>query len=206
MLKKEYQIIGSFLKEPWKMHSFKEIKNLSGKKSESYVYDTLKMFVKEGVLIEKKAGNVTLYSLNLSHLKAQSYAGFASEFEGWRSSHIPYPDFQRIFSETPLAFFTLLVTGSYARGAQRKGSDLDMAVICEDSSDPKRVMAELHHQCEMNIPKIHLFVFRRSEFISMLMDKKANYGKEACKSNIVLAGGQEYYRMLGEAISHGFNG
>jgi len=206
MLKKEYQIIGSFLKEPWKMHSFKEIKNLSGKKSESYVYDTLKMFVKEGVLIEKKAGNVILYSLNASKMKAQTYAGFVAEYSGWKGKHIPYPDIQRIFSGTPLAFYTLLVTGSYAKGAQRKDSDLDMAMICEDSSDPKRVLAELRHGCEMNIPKIHLYVFRRSEFLSMLLDRKANYGKEACKSNIVLAGGQEYYRMLGEAISHGFNG
>jgi hypothetical protein len=105
-----------------------------------------------------------------------------------------------------LAFYTLLVTGSYARGAQKKDSDLDMVLICEDSSDPKSVQAELRHQCEMNIPQIHLYVFRKSELVSMLLDKKANYGKEACKNNLVLVGGQEYFRMLGEEISHGFNG
>jgi hypothetical protein len=206
MLKREYEILKGFVEKPWQRLTFREAMTLSGKRSESYVYGTLKRFVEEGVLAEEKAGNVILYSLNAGKMKAQTYAGFVAEYSGWKGKHIPYPDIQRIFSGTPLAFYTLLVTGSYAKGAQRKDSDLDMAMICEDSSDPKRVLAELRHGCEMNIPRIHLYVFRRSEFLSMLLDRKANYGKEACKSNLILAGGQEYFRMIGEAISHGFNG
>jgi len=41
MLKKEYQIIEEFVKKPWKKLTFKEVKKNSGKKSESYIYNSL---------------------------------------------------------------------------------------------------------------------------------------------------------------------
>jgi len=53
MLKKEYEILMQLVKEPWRKLTFKEIKKLSGKKSESYVYNSLKRFVKSKILREE---------------------------------------------------------------------------------------------------------------------------------------------------------
>ena len=58
----------------------------------------------------------------------------------------------------------------------------------------------------LNIPPIHLYTFKKSEFLNMLLDTKANYGKEIAKNNLILSGGKEYYKIVSEAIKNGFNG
>ena len=132
MLKKEYEILEEFCRKPWKKFTFREIKEISGKSSESYVYNSLKGFAKEGILKEERAGNVVLYSLYLDSMKAHSYAGFVSEYISFFNKHIPIMDLGRLAPKIPTDFYILLVTGSYAKGTQRKDSDMDLVVICDD--------------------------------------------------------------------------
>ncbi len=206
MLTKEYEITRIFVEKPWSRFALNQVKQGSKKKSKGYVYNTLQKYVKEKLLSEEKAGNVTLYSLNLSSLKAQSCAGFIAEYIGWSKKHLPYEDLQRIALKMPTDFFILLITGSYANNSQGKGSDLDLVIICDDSFEPKRIYAELKHDCELNIPLIHLYVFKKSEFKQMLLSSKPNYGKEIAKNNLLLCGGQQYFRILSEVMKNGFNG
>lgn len=206
MLKKEHEIMAVFAKTPWKKLTFREIKKLSGKKSESYVFGSLKKFVKMGLLKEEKAGNVVLYLLNLASLKSRAYAGFVSEHIAWSQKHIPHKDIEKISKGIPTEFYILIITGSYARRVQRSDSDLDMAIICDDSMDPKRIHAEISQDCKLNIPPIHLYVFRKNEFLEMLTNKEVNYGKDIANNNLILSGGQEYYGIINEAVQNGFNG
>ena len=206
MIKREYEILAQFVKAPWKKLTFSEAKKLSGKRSDSYVYSTLKAFANNGILKEEKAGNVVLYSLDLQSLKAQTYAGFIAEYMAWQQSHIPYKDLENITKKIPTEFYIMAITGSYASKKQKKGSDIDLVIITDDAIEPKKIYAELKHDSEMNIPKIHLFVFKKSEFLSMLAEKKANFGKEITKNNLILSGGQNYYKIICEAIQNGFNG
>ena len=76
MLKKQFEILLQFVKEPWKKFTFKDVKKFTRKKSESYIYDSLKEFVKKDILIEEKAGNVILYSIHIKKLKTQMYDVF----------------------------------------------------------------------------------------------------------------------------------
>jgi len=206
MIRKENEVLRPLIKEPWKKLTFKEIKQYSKKKSESYVFTTLKKFVKEKILEEEKAGNVTLYRFSLKNPKAQAYAGFIAEYLAWNEKHLPMDDLKRIISKIPTGFFTFLVTGSYAKKTQRKDSDIDVVVICDSSADPKKVYAELNHECEMSMPPAHLYVFRESEFLLMLNNDEQNYGKEIAKNLLLLCGGESYFRIMSEAIKHGFNG
>lgn len=206
MLKKEYQILEEFIKKPWKKFTFKEIKRLSGKKSESYVYTSLKNFVKSDILKEERAGNVVLYSLNLSSHKTFAYAGFVLEYLSWNKKQIPYKDLEKIASKIPTKFFVFIITGSYANNTQKKDSDIDLVVICDNTFEPKRVYAELKQDCELNIPLVHLYVFKNTEFLNMLLNKEANYGKEIANKNLILFGGECYYNLISEAIKNGFTG
>lgn len=206
MLNKEYEILKPFIEEAWKKFTFKEIKKLSKKKSESYVYNSLKKFVKQNLLYEEKAGNVLLYTIKLSNLKTQIYAGFVAEHIAWHKKQIPYKSLQNIASKIPTDFFILIITGSYAKNKQKKDSDIDVVVISDDCFESKKIYAELKHDCEMSIPQIHLYVFKKSEFLDMLLEEKANYGKEITKNNLILSGGKEYYKIVSKAIKNGFNG
>jgi predicted nucleotidyltransferase len=206
MLKKEYELLKPFVEKPWLKFTFKQVKEYSKKKSKSYTYNVLGKFVKEGILKEENAGNVNLYHLNLNYTKAQIYAGIIAEYTAWNKKHIPYDDINDLLSKIPTSFFIFAVTGSYARNKQTKGSDIDIIVICDDCTEPKKIYAELRHACEMNIPKIHLYVFKKSELLEMLLSDKANYGKEMINNNIIIYGGAEYFKILCEAIKNGFNG
>jgi len=205
MLKKEYEVMKCFVDRPWKGFTFRDVKKLSGKSSDSYVYNSLKGFVRENILVQESIGNVVLYSLNLDSLKAQSYAGFVAEYIASTKNHIPLRDIGRIAEKIPTAFYSLIITGSYVRGKQKGTSDVDLVIICDDMMSPKKVYAELRFECEKNIPQIHLYVFTKSEFLAMLLNNESNYGKEIVQNNIMISGGQEYYRIMAEAVQNGFN-
>jgi hypothetical protein len=66
-------------------------------------------------------------------------------------------------------------------------------------------MARLRHFCEMNIPPIHLYVFSDEEFKQMLLDEKHNYGKEIVENNLIYYGGEAYFKIMFEAMKHGFS-
>jgi len=206
MLNKEHQILEEFAKKPWKKFTFKEVKKLSGKKSEGYVYTSLKKFVKSTILKEERAGNVVLYSLNFSLHKTMAYTSFVLEYLSWNKKKIPYKDLEKIASKIPTKFFTFIITGSYANNTQKKTSDIDVVVICDDTFDPKKIYAELKLDCELNIPPIHLYVFKSSEFLEMLLNKEANYGKEIANKNLILFGGESYYKIISKAVKNGFAG
>ena len=159
MLKKTYKILNIFAKNLSMIYAFRDIKRLSKSKSESYTYNSLKKFVEEGILIQKKLGNSLLYSI-AHNSKAIINLSIASEYEAWNKKHIPYMDIEKLVNKIHTYFFSLLITGSYARDDQKKESDIDIIII--SNIDSKKIYAELRHICEMNIPPIHLYVFHRA--------------------------------------------
>jgi predicted nucleotidyltransferase len=205
MLKKEYELFIPFIKEPWKKYTFKDIKKLCRKKSESYVYNSIKKYVKESIFSEEKAGNVILYSLNLSETKTQIYAGFISEYLGWNTRHLPFDVIKKVIEKIPTVYFTFIITGSYAKNKQKETSDLDIVVIADDKQDTTHIKAQINYTCELSIPQGHPYIFKKSEFLEMLLNNEANYGKEIAKNNIIIHGGSEYFKIMQEAIKNGFN-
>ena len=205
MLKKEYELLVPFVKRPWKKYTFREIKNLCKKTSESYVYNALKKDVKEGLLSEEKIGNVILYSLNLSNTKAQVYAGFVSEHDAWNTNHLPFDSIKKIIERIPTNYFTFIITGSYAKNIQKENSDVDIVVIVDNKVETKSILAQIHYACELSIPQAHPYVFKKSDFLEMLLNNEANYGKEISMNNLILYGGEGYYNIMCEAIKNGFD-
>lgn len=205
MLNKEHQLLVPLITRPWKRFTFREIKEISKKTSKSYVSAVLKKMVKDKIIQEEKIGNLHLYKLNHHSLKAQSYAGFIAEHLAWNKLYLPYLQLQKAAAKVPTPFYVLIVTGSYAKNTQKKTSDIDLALVIDDAEDTKRVYAQLKSTCELSIPEIHLYIFKKSEFLEMLINKEANYGKEIAKNNLLLHGAEAYYQIIDEAIEHGFN-
>ena len=206
MLKKEYEILAAFAEKPWKKFTFKEVKEYANKKSDSYIFSILKKLVNESILKEEKAGNVVLYSLDIDSEKGLTYAGMVAEHLAWNKRNIPYAELEQLIKKMPTYFFVILVTGSYASEKQKRNSDIDIIAIVDDSIDTKKIYAELKHHEEISIPPVHLYAFRKTEFVKMLLDSEANYGKEAARNNIVISGAKIYFKIITEAIKNGFNG
>lgn len=208
ILNEEHRISASFLQMPWKKLTYSEIRSITGKKSKSYIYRALSHLMNDNLIHTEQVGKSLLYKLALGYLQTQSYFGSLSENIAWQSKHIPREIIEKISEKiskiTP--FFVFIVTGSYAKGAQTKNSDLDITIICDNSINPKSIFAELKLESELSIPKVHPFVFTQKQFLEMLINKEFNYGKEVAKNNLIFFGGSIYFKILNEAIEYGFKG
>ena len=206
-MKLQEQAIGAaFLVQPWKALTYNDIRRISGSKSKSYIYKALSHLMYDGILSTEQVGKSLLYKLNLYSTRAQSYLGLLNEHISWFAGHMPHQLIETIASKIPTSFFVFIVTGSYAKKKHTTRSDLDVTIIIDDSSNTKSAMAEIKNESMLGIPQVHPFVFTRSQFIEMLLDKKENYGKEVARHNNILYGGAIYYNMLNEAIQNGFKG
>ena len=201
MLKKSYKVLDIFVSNPTITYLFTDVKEYIGSKSESYTYNSLKSFVKEGILTKDKRGGVTIYKIADSP-KAISFLSIAAEYKAWNRNGIPIDNIIEIIKKARINFLTLLITGSYVKGKQTAKSDLDVVLIVPN--DVKKVTARLKQFCELSIPEIHLYVFTDDEFKQMLLDEKHNYGKEIVKNNLVFFGAEAYYKIMFEAMKNGF--
>jgi len=205
MIKKKFELLYLFAKEPWKKYTYSEFQKISKIKSKSYLEKFFKKFLKEEILMQDKIGNSSVYYLNLSSLKTRIFAGFILEYFGWNQKNIPYKRLEEIFNKIPYKNYIFLITGSYVTRKETKKSDIDIIILVDDFFDSKKVYAELRLKCETMIPRGHLYVFKNSEFIQMLMNEEANYGKEIVKNNLIICQGQNYLNLIKEVIKNGFN-
>lgn len=206
-MKIQEQAIGAaFLQQPWKALTYNDIRRISGSKSKSYIYRALSHLMYDGILSTEQVGKSLLYGLKLYSIRAQSYLGLLNEHISWYAGHMPHERIESIASKIPTSFFIFIVTGSYAKKAHTTRSDLDVTILCDDSVDPKSILAEIKNEGIMGIPQVHPYVFTKKQFIEMLLDKKENYGKEVARHNNIFYGGAIYYSILAEAIQRGFKG
>lgn len=205
MLTKQHKIIEAFTSTPWSPLTFKQIKEITKNKSDNYVHATLKEFVKNKILKQEKIGNNIIYSIN-NNTHALNTIGYVSENKANTSAHLPHKDLKKITQKIKTSFYSLIITGSYAKNKQIKKSDIDAVIICDNEANPKKIYAELKLCCEMSASQIHLYVFKEEEFYKMLINKEANYGKETAKNNLIITGAKQYYSILIRAIENGFKG
>ncbi|HII16318.1 TPA: nucleotidyltransferase domain-containing protein [Candidatus Woesearchaeota archaeon] len=201
MFKKTYRVLGVFADNPTITYIFSEIRDYVGNKSEGYTHTSLMNFVKEGVLTKEKKGGLGIYKIAFAP-KAISYLSMVAEHKAWSFKKFPSTSIHDLVEQMNIDFFTLLVTGSYAKGKQTQKSDIDIILIVP--AEASKIRARLQHHCEMNIPTIHLYTFTSDEFKQMLLDKKHNYGKEAVKNNLIFYGAEAYYKLLFEVMKRGF--
>jgi len=202
MLKKSYRILDAFLVNPTKAYISVDIKKLIRSKSESYTYNSLDNFAKQGILIKEKKGGLNFYRAN-STPKAIAFLSMAAEYKAWTNKNIPKESIFSIAEKIKTNFFTLMVVGSYAKGNITERSDIDIILLVP--KDARKISSELQHFCEMSIPQIHLYAFTDDEFKQMLLDKKQNFGKEAVKNNLIFYGAEAYYNTVFGAIKNGFS-
>ena len=201
MFKKSYQVLGVFVTNPTITYLFGDVKRHIGSKSESYTYNSLKSFVKEGILTKDKRGGVAIYKIADSP-KAISFLSMVAEYKAWNRKGIPIDNIIEIIKKAKINFLTLLITGSYVKGKQTEKSDLDLVLIVPN--DVKKVTARLKQFCELSIPEIHLYIFTDDEFKQMLLNEQHNYGKEIVKNNLIFYGAEAYYKIMVEAMKNGF--
>ncbi len=88
--------------------------------------------------------------------------------------------------------FIALLFGSHAKGTVGKYSDIDILAI---GGDEKEINAAI----SLLPDKIHMTTVSYESFISMARSREFTVVSEALKSNIILIGIEEYYRLMSNA-------
>ena len=204
LLKQGLLILKPFIKEPWREFTLTEIKAITKNKSHHYVFEALKKFAKLNIITEKKKGNTNIYAINPENQDLH-YLAIAESILKEKRTDIQYKNLKQIANKIKNPFYTLMVGGSYAEGKQKPTSDLDIAIIIPDSEDKKPYRIALK-EGELMIPEIHGYIFAKEEFYQMLINEEYNFGKELARKHILYYGAEAYYKILFEAMKHGFKG
>ncbi|MBI5393471.1 nucleotidyltransferase domain-containing protein [Candidatus Woesearchaeota archaeon] len=202
---KQSDLLAVFIKATWKALTFREVAVYSRNKSTNYVFTALKDFVKMEIITEQKIGNVIAYKLN-NMTKSLNIISHIAEYRAFNVKSLPKKNIEKLLKKINTSYYTCIVTGSYAKGSEKKESDLDIVIICGDKEKPSSILSQIKYTAEMQIPEIHPYVFTESEFYLMLVNKEENYGKEIARNNLIITGAKQYYSILMRAIENGFNG
>ena len=195
------------LLQAWKQNLFDElsiaeIMRISGKKTKPWVFNTLKLLVKQNLLSSIRKGNVDIYHLNLHNpflIQTLQY------IEIQHTLNFPHLKIiEEIINTVPLKTYCLLVFGSYAEDKQKKDSDLDLCFLVEEKIIEKKIkpyVNELKLNFSLSIDE-HYIAF--DEFIKMVLHKEENLGKQIMRKHILFYNPDIYYQLLKEAHKHGF--
>lgn len=205
LTKEELKIIDLFRKNLFKDYTIKEITKKTGKKSYSWVFQAIKKLNLLKIVQMKKKGHSNLCSINITNNLSLSYLALLELFQA-NSKKLPEKNIAQLIDSIPLAYFTFLITGSYAEGKVTKKSDLDIVLLVEDGVETKKILNILKNKGELMVPEVHPYVFTKSEFLAMLLAEEENYGKMVFRNRLIIFGAENYYSILKTAIKNGFKG
>ena len=186
-----------------KEHTIKEIKVLSGEKSNNALTLALRKFKEENIVKERKVGRSLLYTINMENESVFNYIQWANTK---KLPKFALRAIERIKEDvkkyTP--FFSIVLFGSYAIGKQTKDSDLDVAIFIEEESKRKTIESAIKSS-ELKTPlEIHSHVISKEEFLEMLRMDEENLGKQIARKHLSVSNSHIFYTLLKKGIKNGF--
>lgn len=198
----ETKILELFRKRLFGWLSISEINKALKKGTYKSTYFNILSLQKKGVLLTEKRGNTVFCRISLESMQAIRSLSMVDEEIAEKAK---IPNIKEIISAIKPKYFTLIVTGSYAKGSQKPDSDLDLVVITGNKEDTKLILNSIINKSRTMIPEVHPYIFKEQEFMQMLLDNEPNYGKETYKNRLILIGAEQFYLIAREASKHGFN-
>jgi len=162
-------------------------KNLNQKS----VANVLREFEMQGVLKSKIQGKNKLYSLNLDD--SQMIVSFISMLEHMRT--LDFYKRQPLIKEISKKFIpycegSVAIFGSYAKGIQKKGSDLDVFIVGRYDREEIEKISGIY-KIDINVKNYPFVLFKKS------LLKKDNFLEEVKKDHILVKDVQQFvsYRI-----------
>ncbi|MFZ3077141.1 MAG: nucleotidyltransferase domain-containing protein [Candidatus Aenigmatarchaeota archaeon] len=205
LTRKQADLLKIFAKEPWKSFTVSEIRIKMKSKSHHYMYGAINVLERKKILKAQTTGKTQAYAVDYENDNNANYLALAEHAIKEERQDIPFSNLKQITDFIKSPFYVLVVGGSYAEGKQKTSSDIDVAIIVPDCESKKPFEAALMRG-ELIIPEVHGFVFTREEFYRMLVNSEYNFGKELARKHILVGGAEAYYKILFEAMKHGFKG
>ena len=199
-LKKSHvEIMNLYRKDIFLSRTIREVSFLL-KKDYPNTYNSVMELYKNKIIKIKKVGKSSVCELNLN-FQGVSLLSFLDEQEALSKK---IPNIDKIMEFKEFLEDIIVISGSYSKNTQTLKSDIDLVIITKDDAFKKQKLLEnftaLFH------PRVHVIVITQKDFSSMLLDKKANFGREIFNSHFIFRGASRYYELVRGAIDNGFRG
>ncbi len=190
----EGTILASFFPEVEEM----TIKEIQERVDYSYerINSALKSLTEKKVVIEKQKGKTLVYSLDLNNLYVE-IIGFGSyslqrETDFIRKQRTVYKAIQEV--ENHPFSWSVILFGSYSKGTETKGSDVDLMVTCIPSKEKEvnNFIKSLEHKYGINFSPV---VLPMHEFPNIKKDNPELWN-DLKIYGIVFKGGDSFYYWM----------
>ncbi len=158
----------------------------------SHAFKRVKKLVKDGILLEKKTGQVNNLSLNIQNRDAIQILSFAEQQE---SKKIKYSTLRLIAEEAARIdpFSCIGLFGSRVSGKATKKSDWDMFVIAQKSK--KREMEKIMTKFPF-AKNVQLQVFSLEEFEESLLSPEETVVKHIVRNKQIIYNPYPFYNLI----------
>lgn len=149
---------------------------------------TLDKMEKEGILSSRKIGNIKYYSLNKLYNSIKNFILIA-EIEKSIEFFKKHIKIAEIFEKADISGAIVCIFGSYAKGTEKKDSDLDLFIIGRINEDEIKEISETYG-IELSIKK-----GTRKDFIELLK-KKSPLINEILENHVIITGFENFIREV----------
>ena len=202
IMETELKIIGVYEKDHVKGISMNEMARNLGL-TYSYLYKNVQNMIRENILISKRIGRSTICSINIENRKARLLLSLASQkkTDSFLSknkvlSKMLEEAVQRLGQKTK-TLYSIILFGSYAKGREKKASDIDLLIIMSEKED-EAVHEELNTIETRYGKAINPVIVDQEIFKKMAGSKDQNVVKEAIIDKVVLYGFEHFWELLSE--------
>ncbi|MEK6960906.1 MAG: nucleotidyltransferase domain-containing protein [Nanoarchaeota archaeon] len=190
-------VIQLLLENPDNQFSIRQIARAL-KKSYTLTYHNIQDLCKRAILAKRDlppAQIITLHekvpTLILTRIEQTRMREFLEKNE-WCRLYL-----NDVLKASPHPFFVIIVFGSYAKGAQTTGSDLDLLTIVPHEEDIDMFETATN---QFSKTKKNVITITADSFIEMIQNPKTfNVGNEAKKNHIILYNAETFYQFIERA-------
>jgi predicted nucleotidyltransferase len=154
------------------------------------VFDTVKILKNNNLINIKKIGNTNQISYNFKFNEKILKVEIDKLNDILKNINIL--SIKNKINEIKNKFFILLLFGSYSKNKQRKNSDIDLCLICDDEKTEKTVLNKL----DILPLNLEIQTFTTDEFINSLKSTEFTVISEIKRKNIIIKGIEDYYNLL----------
>ena len=168
------------------------------KKQYSLVYNAVKTLENQKILTLKEIGKSKVCELSLSP-ETISILSFLDEQTALSTD---LPTMKNLLNYKEFLDDIILIDESYSQEKQKQNLDIEVVIITKEHPLNKQKLIE--NITSLSLPNIYPIIISQKDFINMLLDKKANFGKEVFYNRLIYRNATRYYELLKEAVERGF--
>ena len=195
------------LLEAWRINPFRElsiaeIMKEAKKETKTWVFNALKLLVKNNILRATRKANLDIYALNLENQLSLQLLQYLEAQDNLNFSQLKV--ISEIIEKSPVKNLSIVVFGSYATNKQTKNSYLDIALLIENKEIEKKIkpyIKEIKLNHPVNIEEQYITF---EDFIKMLLREEENLAKQIFIKRKLFYNSEIYYQLLKEAHKNGF--